>query len=389
MANQSDRVRKVQDPVIPIVAKLARENAGTISLGQGVVNYRPPQQVFDAVMHHASDPAMDRYGPVLGQATLLEQLGQKLADENQIDLDRQDAVVVCTAGANMGFFNAVLAITDPGDEVILLAPFYFNHQMAIELAGCKAVVVQTDHQRQPDVAAIASAITSKTRAVVTISPNNPTGVTYDEPTLRAINKLCGDQELFHVADEAYEYFVYDDTKHFSIGSVAEAAPHTISIFSLSKAYAIAGWRFGYMVIPNHLVDAFSKIQDTDLICPPLICQIAASAALKAGRQWCMDRIGGLAEVRDLALNSLSDLEERCRIAKPTGAFYLFLDLQTDRTDRWLVEQLILRYRVAVLPGSAFGAEGCSLRVSYGALDRESVAEGMGRLNEGLAELLNE
>ncbi|OYP36685.1 pyridoxal phosphate-dependent aminotransferase [Rhodopirellula sp. MGV] len=387
MFKQSDRVRQVQDPVIPIVANLARDNEGTISLGQGVVHYRPPREVFDAISGHASDPLLDRYGPVLGQATLLEKLQDKLARENGIETKRAGCSVVCTAGANMGFFNAILAITNPGDEVILLTPFYFNHEMAITLAGCKTIAVSTDDQLQPDLNAIRHAITSRTRAIVTVSPNNPTGVTYDESVLREINQLCAEKGLFHVSDEAYEYFVYDDATHFSPGSIEGAGQHTISIYSLSKSYALAGWRFGYMVVPDQLLDGYCKIQDTDLICPPQVCQVAASAALDVGRAWCLEQIAGLPQVRDVALDCLTDLGDRCRVAMPRGAFYLFLNLRTDRTDMDLVEQLIVRYRVAVLPGSAFGAEGCTLRVSYGALDRESVTEGVGRLRDGLTKLL--
>ncbi|MCD0458069.1 pyridoxal phosphate-dependent aminotransferase [Roseiconus lacunae] len=388
MTVQSTRALEVQDPVIPIVANLARENAGTISLGQGVVHYRPPQAVFDAVSRCAAEPSLDRYGPVLGEVSLLEKLRGKLFHENGIDLGRADASVVCTAGGNMAFFNAVLAIANPGDEIILLAPYYFNHRMAIELAGCRTVVVQTDQDCQPDLELIRQAITPKTRAIVTVSPNNPTGVVYSESMLRAINAVCADRDLFHIADEAYEYFVYDQP-HFSVGSVDGADSHTISLYSLSKSYALAGWRLGYMVVPNQLLDALRKIQDTDLICPPQICQVAASAALDAGKAWCIKRIDGLPAVRDIALDSLSSLRDRCQIATPGGAFYLFLRLQSDRSDMDIVRQLITRYRVAVLPGSAFGAQGCTLRVSYGALEQATVAEGMGRLQQGLTEILTD
>src|SRR5262249_9123741 len=147
--------------------------------------------------------------------------------------------LVITAGGNMAFMNALLAIADPGDEIILQAPYYFNHEMAVTMANCRPVLVATDanYQLQPD--AIAAALTSRTRAVVTISPNNPTGAVYPEAALRAVNELCRRHGVFHIHDEAYEYFVYGGARHFSPGSIPGAGAHTISLYSMSKAYGFA------------------------------------------------------------------------------------------------------------------------------------------------------
>lgn len=385
----AERIKQVQDPVIPIVGRLTAEHPGTISLGQGVVHYAPPTEVFHAVSDAAlHDRKLDRYGHVDGTDELLDLIRTKLSRENGIETAGGESAVVCTAGGNMGFLNAVLAIADVGDEIILLSPYYFNHQMAIEIAGCRAVVVDTDANNQPDLEAIKRSLTPRTKAVVTVSPNNPTGAVYPAETLAAINRLCGEQGVYHISDEAYEYFVYDDANHDSPGSRSGAAAHTISLFSLSKAYALAGWRIGYSVIPADLLHGVKKIQDTNLICPPIVCQVAAAAALRVGPQWCHSQIKGLADVRDAALATLADLGERCRISVPQGAFYLFLKLQSERNDMELVEKLIRDHSVAVLPGSAFGAtDGCTLRISYGALDAQSVIEGVGRLRDGLNQIL--
>ena len=128
-----------------------------------------------------------------------------------------------TAGANMAFMHAVMAITTPGDEVILPIPFYFNHEMAIEMAGCRAVRVPTDERYQLDLDAIDRAITSRTRAVVTISPNNPSGAVLDPASLRAVNELCRMRGLYHIADEPYEYFTYGSARHFSPQEIVELA----------------------------------------------------------------------------------------------------------------------------------------------------------------------
>ena len=143
-----------------------------------------------------------------------------------------------------------------------------------------------------------------------------------------------------------------------------------------------------MVVPQHLLMAIKKIQDTHLVCPPRINQIAAEAALDAGFEWCRPRIEELARVRITVLSELDTLGERCRIPKPQGAFYMLLQLQTQKQDMGLVESLVRDYGVAVLPGNTFGVEHeCALRIAYGALDFDTVMEGVGRLRRGLENLL--
>ena len=186
--------------------------------------------------------------------------------------------------------NAVLAVTDPGDEIILPAPYYFNHEMAIVMAGARAVAVPDGRPVSARCARrLPRAITPRTRAVVTVSPNNPTGAVYPRRRCSAVNALCKARGVFHVHDEAYEYFTYGSARHFSPGSLEGAATHTISLYSLSKAYGMASWRIGYMVIPEALSDAVNKIQDTLLICPPAVSQQAALAALAGGSRPCRRR----------------------------------------------------------------------------------------------------
>jgi aspartate/methionine/tyrosine aminotransferase len=384
---ESRRLSAVQTPVIPVVGRWIAATPGTISLGQGVVSYPPPPEVADAVRRFGGSPADHRYGPVEGLPALVEAVERKLAAENGIVV-RPSSRVVVTAGGNQAFKNAVLAITDPGDEVILLTPYYFNHEMAVVIAGARPVTVPTSDDYQIDVDAIARAITPRTRAVVTVSPNNPTGAVYSREALTAVNALCRARGIFHVHDEAYEYFVYDDAPHFSPGSLPDAGAHTISLFSLSKAYGMASWRIGYMVAPESLWSAITKIQDTLLICPPVVSQHAAIAALGVGRRYTEAPLAALAGVRDLVFDALSDPGVPCEVPRAGGAFYYFLRVPSTMAPLALVERLIRDHHVAAMPGSAFGDEGaCSLRISYGALDRESVGEGIARLAAGLRALV--
>ncbi|MDX1565184.1 MAG: pyridoxal phosphate-dependent aminotransferase [Phycisphaeraceae bacterium] len=380
-------MQQVQTPVIPVIGQMVAQTPGTISLGQGIVHYDPPRSVAEAAADAAQDPSVHRYGQVDGLGPLQEAIGRKLAEDNRIAVTDRQRIVV-TAGSNMGFLNAILAIADVGDEIVLLSPYYFNHEMAIAIAGCRAVSVATDKQYLPDPKAIEAALTDRTRAVVTISPNNPTGAVYPPQTLRQINQMCARRGLYHICDEAYEYFIYDGAEHFCPLLLPDSSAHTIGLFSLSKSFGMAGWRCGYMLIPEHLEMAVKKVQDTNLICPPLISQRVAMAALAEGRPWVRQRTEGFESVRNLVLEALAPLGDRIELPRPGGAFYALMRLRTDRNDMDLVETLIREHRVAVLPGSTFGlSEGCSLRIAYGALDHRTVAEGVGRLVRGLESLI--
>jgi aspartate/methionine/tyrosine aminotransferase len=182
---QAARMDAVQTPVIPVIADLIRSTPGTISLGQGIVSYGPPREAVEALAAFGGKIEDHRYGPVEGLPDLVAAISEKLQRENGIAASRGRRVLV-TAGGNMAFMNAVLAIADPGDEIILLAPFYFNHDMAIVMAGCRTVSVPTDAAYQPRLDALRAAITPRTRAIVTVSPNNPSGAVYSEASLREI-----------------------------------------------------------------------------------------------------------------------------------------------------------------------------------------------------------
>ncbi|MBI1387028.1 MAG: pyridoxal phosphate-dependent aminotransferase [bacterium] len=387
------RIANVQDPVIPIVGQWVRETQGTISFGQGVAYYPPPPQAFENLSALLNEPSTHKYHAVDGLPALIEALTAKLQLENGIETGSDSPSRLCvTAGGNMAFVNAVLAITDPGDEIVILKPYYFNHEMAVRIAGCTPVAVATDENYQPIISGIDNAFNENTRAVLTVSPNNPSGAVYSEKTLRAINRLCRDRGVYHIHDEAYEYFTYGDVTHFSPGSIDGAGEHTISLFSLSKAYGFAGWRIGYMTFPERLQLSIKKIQDTILICPMLTSQHAAIGCLKAGAAYCRSRLPGYDVVRQVLQDELSALNDQCKVPSAQGAFYLLLRVKTRLDSMRLTERLVKEHRVAVMPGEAFGMkddEYAYLRVSYGALEKEQALEGARRLREGLQTIVGE
>ena len=384
MISSSRRMLAVDTPIIPAVAALVRENPGAISLGQGVVNYGPPEEAIAAIPSLMSDAQLNKYQAVMGIPVLVQALTQKLALDNGISLG-SDSMLMVTAGSNMAFLNCVLAVTDPGDEVILPMPFYFNHEMAIRMCGCTPVTVGTNADWSLDVEAIAAAITPRTRAIVTVSPNNPTGAVYSKESLLAINTLCANKGIYHFSDEAYEYFTYESQQHFSPGSLPNASHHTVSFFSMSKNYGMASWRVGYVVFPTHLQEALNKVQDTNLICAPVVSQLLAVKALECGRSWIAPKIQALADVRENVYSTLSELGSLARFPRTNGAFYVLMKLPPLEKgidpmafNRFMAQ----RHKIVSVPGFAFGltnpAHGNYQRLSYGALDAASVAQGVSR-----------
>ena len=381
----SRRMRDVQLPIIPRVGDLIRRTPGTISLGQGVVDYAPPAAAHEALLRFSAEPERHKYQHGLGIPELRERISARLAAENGIDEGRFALMV--TAGGNMAFLTALLAICDQGDEVVLVRPYFFNHEMAVRMIGCRPVVVAADERYQLDLAAIGAAVGPRTRAVVTVSPNNPSGAVYPESDLRAVNALCADRGLVHISDEVYEYFLFDGARHFSPGAIPGAEHHTVCIYSLSKSYGFASWRVGYMVFPSPLLESVEKIQDTNVICAPAVSQHAAVAVLDAGRTWVEERLKSIAQVRRIALDALSSLGNRVTVPRADGAFYFLVRVHEGGDAEVLVERLIREFRVAVIPGTAFGMDdGCYLRVGYGAVDAASMKEAMARLTAGIVAL---
>ena len=392
------RLAAVLEPVIPRVGALIAAHPGTLSMAQGMVDWGPPPQVLQVLQvelaRAQADPiaaaSLDRYGPMQGDPPLLEALAAHLRARHGLDLE--GAALVVTAGSNMAFQILMQVLCDPGDEVILPAPWYFNHVMAVQLAG--GVPVLPEAGLIPDPQLLAAAITPRTRAIVTVSPNNPSGGVIPPERLAAINALCAHHGLLHISDEAYAAFVHGPVPHWSPGAVAGAAEHTVTLQSFSKAYGMAGWRLGYAALPQRLLAALAKVQDTNLICPPRLNQRAALAALGAGSDWLQPRLQTIRERRSLVLSSLEEARLRglplVLLQEPDGAFYALLQVRTPLTGMKLVERLIREHGVAALPGESFGLPATGgaavLRLSYGLLPVEQLEQALQRLGTGVRAL---
>ncbi len=381
MKSSSVRIDQVDTPIIPTIAALVRDNPGTISLGQGVVRYSPPPELLARLPDLMSDPLLHRYQAVGGIAPLIEAIADKVRIENAIDVEQGSQIMV-TAGSNMAFLNAVMALGDPGDEFILPVPFFFNQEMAIRMCGCVPVCVPTKADYQLDLEAIARAVTPRTRAIITVSPNNPTGAVYPEEDLRAINTLCAQRGLYHFSDEAYEYFTYQGARHFSPSSIEGAQHYTLTFQSFSKGWGMASWRCGYVVYPSRLAEAMNKVQDTNLICAPVVSQRLALEALKRGSSALKPELDALAQVRTRVHEGLADLDGLASFERTTGAFYVMVRLPGVTDPMGFSRAMVERHRVAAIPGFAFGLNDTGSanfqRLSFGSLDADTVAEGVRR-----------
>jgi aspartate/methionine/tyrosine aminotransferase len=382
----------VADPVIAQVGALMRRRPDVLSLAQGMVSWAPPAAARRAVALALAeaDPRLDRYGAMQGEEELLAAVRRELTEERGLDLEGSDLLV--TAGSNMAFHAIAQVLCDPGDEVLLPLPFYFNHAMAIRLAG--GVPVPVAAGLVPDPERLAGAITPRTRAIVTISPNNPSGLVTPPEVLASINRLCHRHGLLHVSDEAYADFLHGTVPHGSPGRLPGSGAHTVSLFSLSKAYGMAGWRVGYAAVPRQLMGALAKVQDTVLICPPLVSQRAALAALAAGPAWCRPHIAALGQRRRQLLDAVAAARAGGQalelLGPPDGAFYGLLRFPCGLGGASLLRHLVLGHGVAALPGDSFGLPPnggqALLRLSYGMLETAALAEALGRLFEALAAL---
>ena len=387
-ARPARRLAAVQTPVIPQLGALIAATPGTLSLGQGMVNWAPPAQVGRAVaaaIEAAGQGAagLDGYGPVVGDGALLAAIDSQLRQRDGFCL--QESELLVTVGSNMAFNALMQVLLDPGDEVLLPLPWYFNHEMAVRLAG--GVPVSVAASVVPDPEPLAAAITPRTRAIVTVSPNNPSGAVMPRAVLEAINGLCARRGLVHLHDEAYDLFTYGDAVHWSPGCLAGSGAHTVTLRSLSKAYGMAGWRLGYAVVPRLLMADLAKIQDTVLICSPRLTQVAAGAALAAGPDWCRPRIAELAQRRARVLERLGvDGAPWRLVTAPDGAFYALVELDTPLAADGVMERLVREHRVAVVSGRSFGLGGCTLRLSYGVLEGAALEEALDRLVGGLQAL---
>lgn len=358
---------------------LKAEGVDVCSFSAGEPDFPTPAHIRQAA-EDALESGKTRYGPAAGEPKLREAIAQKLQRDNLLCYGADNVIV--TNGGKHSLFNLMLATIEPGDEVIIPAPYWLSYPEMVRLAGGTPVIVQTDLEGgfkiTPDQ--LRQAITPQTRLLIFNSPSNPTGMVYTRDEVQAIAEVVVEKNIFVVSDEIYEKLIYDGAEHVSIGSVSpEIYERSLVSSGFAKAYSMTGWRVGYLAGPTDVIQATAALQghSTSNVCT--FAQYGAIAALE-GSQDCVEEMRqAFAERRQVMLDAINAIPGLA-CPKPDGAFYLFPSIEkTGMKSLDFSSALLEEHQVALIPGIAFGADD-AIRLSY-ATDMETIKKGMERLDK--------
>jgi len=363
----SERVEKIPPSSIHEMTRLAAQVTDPAFLSWARPTSGTPEHINQAACEAIQKGLVSGYSPSTGLPKLREAIVEKLKRDNNIAATASEVLV--TVGAIEGLSSAVMAIIDPGDEVLLPSPNYSTHAQQVVLASGKPIYVPTIEEEgfRLDTDAFRKALTPKTKAIMYCTPSNPTGAVFDEKDLRALADIALENDLAVITDESYEYFTFDDAKHFSIGSIPELKERTVSCFTLTKTYAMTGWRIGYLHTSADMIKQIQKAHIPFGICAPVVSQYAALAALN-GPQDCVSEFRDkYLLLRDLVCKRLNNLSSIFTYQKPRGSYCMFPKiLHKDGGDsKSFCKKLLLEGGVSTTPGADFGptAEG-HLRITF-------------------------
>jgi aminotransferase len=380
----SARARGTAATIITDLNALAAERRATgdlVNLGQGVADFPPPPAALAAARAALTDPATHLYSHDAGLLELRAAIARKWARDAAVTLDPEREIIV-TAGGNQAVAMALLGCIDPGDDVLLPSPYYFNHQMAVHLTGARAIAAPLAPEDGFALRweRLAPHLTPRTRAAILCTPSNPTGAVADPDALRTCVRELVARDVTVLVDETYEYFVFDGARHTSPAADPALRPHVITLGSFSKTFGLAGWRVGYLFAPAPFVTEALKIQDTLVICAPVIGQRAVAAVLDSDYY---PRLAAqraeLAARRDALAAGLARIP-RLTWRRTAGSIFAFVAVDDARPSAALARDLIRDAGVLALPGTAFGAAGeHHLRLSYGSAPVPVIEEALRRL----------
>jgi len=364
---------------------LADEIPGIINLGIGQPDFDTPEFIRDAGKK-ALDDGFTRYPPANGFEDLRIAIAQKIKRENKINANPYEEIFVAV-GAMQVVFNAILHLVNPGDEVIVLDPGYDYYSQIGLFGGIpNKVEIREENRFKVDPKDIRRAITDKTKLIILNSPGNPTGAVFDEEVIREIADLCLNNHIYVLSDEPYEHILYDEKEHFSIASVEGMFDLTISAYTLSKSYAMTGWRVGYAVGPKFIIDEMEKLMEHMVSGVTAMAQRAALAAISGSQDCVKDMLKKYARRREIVHKGLNEIEGiSCLL--PEGTFYAFPNIKETGLTSWkLAKYLAREHKVALVPGSIFGDNGEGyMRLSFAASESDLV-EGLARIKSGVEAL---
>lgn len=388
--------RTSPSPTLAITAKarkMREEGIDVLSFGAGEPDFDTPEFIKDAAIA-ALREGFTKYTPTAGIEPLRKAICEKLWRDNGLKYEPNQIIVTC--GGKHALYNTFQVICDPGDEVIIPAPYWVSYPEMVKLAEGVPVFVYADESTDfvPTIDAIREKVTARTRAIVVNSPCNPTGAVFPRRRLEEIADLALQHDLYIISDEIYEKMVYDGHEHFSVASLSEEVKkRTILVNGMSKAYSMTGWRIGYAAAERELIAAMTRIQDQSTSNPTSIAQRAALAALQAPEDTVKQMVAAFAERRRVIVDGLNRIPG-FRCAEPGGAFYAFPNVSALYGKRWgdrvinnsdaFAEYLLEVARVAVVPGSGFGADE-NIRLSY-ACSLDTIRNGLARIEDAVQAL---
>ncbi|MDR8394183.1 pyridoxal phosphate-dependent aminotransferase [Aliifodinibius sp. S!AR15-10] len=374
--------------------ELKREGRSIVSLSAGEPDFKTPRHVCDAAIK-AIEEGFHGYTMNTGTPELREAIVGKLKRDNGLDFAPSQVIVSNGAKQSLGF--SMLSLIDPGDEVIIPAPYWVSYPQMVKLAEGKSVTVRTafenDYKMTPEQ--LEDAISDKTKALILCSPSNPTGTRYTADELRGLaDVLVEYPDVYVISDEIYEYINYEGDHDGILQVAPELKDRTLVINGFSKGFAMTGWRLGYLAGPQEVVNAVSKIQSQETSAPSAISQKAGEAAYTGSLDEVKKMREQFKERRDYIVDALSSIDG-VKCFKPAGAFYVFPDVSEHlgkstadgdkiETTTDLCLYLLDGVGLAAVPGDAFG-EPNGIRLSYASAMKD-LKEGISRLEKGLSEL---
>ncbi len=369
----SEKILRIKKSAIHEMTRLSKEIDDVAFLSWAKPTSDTPEHIKEGAIDAIKSGLVGGYTTSAGLVELRQEIVKKLGRDNAVKTSISE--VITTVGAIEGLCAAVFAILDPGDEVILPSPTYSTHIRLVRLASGKPVMVPLIEEENYalDIEGIRKAITPKTKAIIYCSPNNPTGTVFPEKQLRQLAEIALEHNLMIITDEAYEYFVFDDHKHFSIASIPEMRKKAISCYTFTKTYAMTGWRIGYLHADEELIPHITKTHIPLTICAPVVSQYAAISALK-GSQKCVNEFRDhYLATRNLMCDRLDNLDNVFSYNKPGGSYLMFpkIELEEGKDSSAFCKRMLREAKVSTTPGIAFGPTGEShLRLSFCVPEKE-------------------
>ena len=363
----ANRVSQMPKSAIHEMTRLSKEVDDVAFLSWAKPTSRTPEHISEAAITAIKEGSVGGYSENIGLLSLREAIVRKLKRDNQVGANVSQIIV--TVGAIEGLAAAIMAIVDPGDEVLMFPPTYSTHIRQVNMASGKPVLVPTVEEEgfALDFEAIRKAITPRAKAIVCCSPNNPTGTVYSEEELSQLAEIALEYNLMIITDEAYEYFVFDGHRHFSIASIPEMRKHVISCYTFTKTYAMTGWRIGYLHADEELIPQITKAHIPFAICAPVVSQYAALAALEGPQDCVAEFREHYLSTRNLMCERLDKLDSVFVYQKPHGSYLMFpgILLEEGQDSTAFCIRLLKEGKVSTTPGIAFGPSGQGhLRLSF-------------------------